>query len=243
MLSALTLLSLVLVSFAANPYATYPSVARSASINGFADPIYGQVPECAKECLKKDTSVTPCPYWDPGCLCVIPTFAGAVAECIAQNCQGDLVQLATDLAVGLCNSVGANTWMIPASLVTALSEARKEAVATATSAEQSLASAQALPAALSSAESTVTTAASVESSKAVVSTTSAPSSAAPASSSKAASSAATSSAKPASSSAATSSAKPASSSAASSVASASTFQGLAAAHAVPVVALAIAMVM
>ena len=30
-----------------NPYTIYPSVAKTASINGFADRIYDQLPECA----------------------------------------------------------------------------------------------------------------------------------------------------------------------------------------------------
>ena len=53
-----------------NPYTIYPSVAKTASINGFADRIYDQLPECAKPCMFQNTGVTPCPYWDTGC-CVL----------------------------------------------------------------------------------------------------------------------------------------------------------------------------
>ena len=34
-----------------NPYATYPSVPKTASINGFADRIYDLLPEWAKPCM------------------------------------------------------------------------------------------------------------------------------------------------------------------------------------------------
>ena len=44
-----------------------------------------QLPECAKECVKQSTSSTPCPYWDTGCLCVMPQFAGAVGNCVAKT--------------------------------------------------------------------------------------------------------------------------------------------------------------
>ena len=57
-----------------NPYTIYPSVAKTASINGFADRIYDQLPECAKPCMFQNTGVTPCPYWDTGCLCIMPTL-------------------------------------------------------------------------------------------------------------------------------------------------------------------------
>ena len=46
------------------------AVSRTASINGFSDPLYDAVPECAQACLVRSTSNTPCPYWDAGCLCV-----------------------------------------------------------------------------------------------------------------------------------------------------------------------------
>lgn len=58
-------------SINAADYETYPTVAHTASINGFADKIYDRLPECAKPCVQQDTGNTPCPYWDPGCLCVM----------------------------------------------------------------------------------------------------------------------------------------------------------------------------
>ena len=89
-----SLLSIVSIALAAtvsatsdgtNAYTAYPSVAKTASINGFADKIYDQLPECAKECVKQSTSNTPCPYWDTGCLCVMPQFGGAIGDCVAKT--------------------------------------------------------------------------------------------------------------------------------------------------------------
>ncbi|KAF3985791.1 hypothetical protein FT663_03647 [Candidozyma haemuli var. vulneris] len=100
---------------------------RSASINGFADPIYGEMPECAKSCVSQSTSSTPCPYWDAGCLCVIPTFSYKVAQCIAEACQGNDVKVATDLAFGVCKDAGITTfpeWNINTALMEALDAAR-----------------------------------------------------------------------------------------------------------------------
>lgn len=89
-----------------NNWATYPSVAKTASINGLADRFYDQLPSCAQECYKKPTSSTPCPYWDTGCLCVIPTWINAVAACIAENCKGKDVASATDPAISACSAAG-----------------------------------------------------------------------------------------------------------------------------------------
>ena len=102
---------------AENPYATFPTVARTASINGFADKLYDQLPECAKPCVEEDTGITPCPYWDPGCLCVMSNWGGEVAECIAENCEGSGVSTATSLATSVCSSAGVPSpyWYIPAS--------------------------------------------------------------------------------------------------------------------------------
>ena len=41
--------------------------------------------------------MTPCPYWDTGCLCIMPTFAGAIGSCIAEKCKGQDVVAATSL--------------------------------------------------------------------------------------------------------------------------------------------------
>ncbi|KAK6456609.1 putative hyphal surface antigen precursor [Scheffersomyces xylosifermentans] len=126
------LLSFVSVSLA-NNWATYPQVPKTASINGFADPIYDLLPQCAKKCVEFSTGNTPCPYWDTGCFCVMPQWSGLVAQCVAENCAGQDVVVATSLATSLCSKVGANTWMMPASLSTALATAAgnaKDAVAT-----------------------------------------------------------------------------------------------------------------
>ncbi|CUM56031.1 unnamed protein product [Debaryomyces tyrocola] len=119
---------------AENPYATFPTVVRTASINGFADKIYSQLPECAKPCVEEDTGSTPCPYWDPGCLCVMSNWGGPVAECIAENCQGDNVVTATSLATSVCSSAGVPSpyWYIPASASADLLQAAAAATVTGT---------------------------------------------------------------------------------------------------------------
>jgi len=125
MLYIYTLLVAALVSFvqAADNYATYPKIPKTASINGFADPIVDLLPDCAKECVKFSTKNTPCPYWDTGCFCVMPQWAGLVGQCIAKNCKGEDVQSARFLATSLCSTVGANTWMMPASISDMMSSA------------------------------------------------------------------------------------------------------------------------
>lgn len=109
----------------ADAYTQYPSVPKTASINGFADRIYALVPDCAKDCLRESTGSTPCPYWDTGCLCIMPTFAGAIGNCIADNCRGNNVVVATSLAYSICSSAGVwePYWMPPASVTTRLNEA------------------------------------------------------------------------------------------------------------------------
>lgn len=111
----------------ANNWATYPQVPKTASINGFADPIIDFLPDCAKECVKFSTGNTPCPYWDTGCFCVMPQWAGLVGQCVAEKCKGKDVQSATSLATSLCSKVGANTWIIPKSIETQLSTAAGKA--------------------------------------------------------------------------------------------------------------------
>lgn len=113
----------LLAASAVADWATYPMVSKSASINGFADPIYDLLPECAKGCVKLSTRNTPCPLWDTGCYCVMPQWSGEVGKCIAENCKGGDVVSAESLATSLCSKVGANKWVIPASISTALSKA------------------------------------------------------------------------------------------------------------------------
>ena len=112
-----------------NPYTIYPSVAKTASINGFADRIYDQLPECAKPCMFQNTGVTPCPYWDTGCLCVMPQFGGAIGDCVAKNCKGKEVDSVESLATSICSSAGVGEpyWMIPSSVSDALAD-RKSVV-------------------------------------------------------------------------------------------------------------------
>lgn len=122
---ALTLIAAKVAS--ANNWETYPEVPKTASINGFADPIYDDLPECARECVELSTGNTPCPYWDTGCLCVMPQWSGAVAQCIAESCREDDVVSATSMAYSLCSEVGADLWLMPASITAALTSAAGEA--------------------------------------------------------------------------------------------------------------------
>ncbi|CUM56944.1 unnamed protein product [Debaryomyces tyrocola] len=102
----------------------YPSVAHTATINGFADPIYYELPECAHSCVKKDTDAMS--YWNTGCICVMSNWG---AECIAENCKGSEVSTATSLATSIYFSAGVPTyWYIPASDVTALLSAAEATV-------------------------------------------------------------------------------------------------------------------
>lgn len=131
--------SALLAASQAVNWSTYPHVPQTASINGFADRIYADLPTCAQQCVKFDTDNTPCPYWDTGCLCVMPQWSGEVASCIADKCSGDQVSSATYLAVSICTSAGAS-WVLPASLTTALEKAAEETGAAAASATTTAAS-------------------------------------------------------------------------------------------------------
>lgn len=134
----------LLASVLASNWDTYPSVPKTASINGFADPIKSKLPSCAVNCVDYSTGNTPCPYWDTGCLCVMPQWSGLVGECIASNCTGSDVASATSLAFSLCSSVGANLWMMPASISTELSVAAGKAVAELTTMDDSGSASQTL---------------------------------------------------------------------------------------------------
>lgn len=116
----------------AQNWSTYPSVVKTATINGFADPVYSNVPSCAQQCLTENESTdsTPCPYWDTGCLCMMSQFEGPIAECVASACQGSDVAVFTNAATSVCSSAGVNSpyWYIPSSASGALA-----AAATATS--------------------------------------------------------------------------------------------------------------
>lgn len=133
---------------------TYPSVPQTASINGFSDNVKSKFPTCAVDCADFSTSNTPCPYWDTGCLCVMPQWSGQVASCIAESCTGKDVESATSLAFSLCSKVGANMWVMPASIstelelaaeVSAASEATSDASSAATSSAASSTSEAATP--------------------------------------------------------------------------------------------------
>ncbi|WEJ97771.1 hypothetical protein PSN45_005332 [Yamadazyma tenuis] len=125
-----------------NPYATFPSVPHTASINGFADRIYADLPSCAQACVKQDTGITPCPYWDTGCLCVITNWSGEVADCVASACAGSEVGTFTSLATSLCSSAGVPSpyLFLPDSASAALISAASRGGAT-TTAESSAAAA------------------------------------------------------------------------------------------------------
>lgn len=135
--SSLILLYSLIVPALCSNWDTYPSVPKTASVNGF-DRINSLLPECGKECPHLDTGNTPCPYWDTGCLCVMPQWSGPVAQCFASSCSGEELVSCTSLALSLCSSVGANMWLMPASVSTILinavnAEATGDASATDTS--------------------------------------------------------------------------------------------------------------
>ncbi|GEQ69470.1 hypothetical protein JCM33374_g3142 [Metschnikowia sp. JCM 33374] len=116
--------STLLAYVVAANWSTYPSVSKTATVNGFADPIMNNLPKCAQSCVGFSTNNTPCPYWDTGCLCVMPQWSGQVAACFVSACSAasDLAS-ATSAAYSLCSSAGANVWMMPASLSTELQKA------------------------------------------------------------------------------------------------------------------------
>ncbi|KAK9474213.1 uncharacterized protein V1510DRAFT_412725 [Dipodascopsis tothii] len=113
---------------AAANYDTYPSVAQTASVNGLADPIDAELPSCAVACFAISTDNTPCPYWDTGCLCVMPQWTGEVAECLISACGGSEIASATSLANSACVSAGISLYL-PASAIAELSSAEANAVA------------------------------------------------------------------------------------------------------------------
>jgi DNA polymerase sigma len=124
--------SLILATIAsADDFATYPKVPKSYTINGFADPVYDAIPECAKECVSYKNP-TICPTFDSGCFCVMPNWNALVAECLVNKCSGKDVVQATSAITSMCNRVGANTWAMPASYSTALSNAAIKDVEAAT---------------------------------------------------------------------------------------------------------------
>lgn len=129
-LCSAALLGLAAAATTTNGYETYPAVTKTASINGFADKIYDSLPECARLCVSVSTASTPCPYWDTGCLCVMTTWQSDVADCIAANCKGNDVAVATSLAVSICSSAGVwdPYWIIDDAASTSLASA--EAVTT-----------------------------------------------------------------------------------------------------------------
>ena len=140
--TAIVSAAVVLAADDANQWATYPSVAKTASINGFADRIVDTVPECAKSCLESQgTGNTPCPYWDTGCLCVMPQFNGPIAECVIKACGGSEVGDVASQATAACSAAGVwePYWMLPSSDNAAISSAiaNTEEASSATSTEES----------------------------------------------------------------------------------------------------------
>jgi hypothetical protein len=148
--------SAVLASVAlAVDYGTYPQVPKSYTINGFADPVYDNLPSCAKSCVTMKNP-TVCPDFDSGCFCVMPNWNGLVASCLVDSCNGGDVKQASEVIVSMCNRVGANTWALPPALSTSISSAInvKDVEATTTPDATSSAEATTTPAAESSAPAT-----------------------------------------------------------------------------------------
>lgn len=131
--------TLVLAATAlAADFATFPKVPKTYTINGFADPVYDAIPECAKECVSFENP-TICPTFDSGCFCVMTNWNALVAECLVKNCAGDDIVQATSAITSMCNRVGANTWAMPASYSDALEQAAIKEVEVETTAEETVA--------------------------------------------------------------------------------------------------------
>lgn len=139
MIFALPLAAIIATVAAAdegNQWATYPSVPKTATINGFGDPVFDSLPACAQPCVRESTSSTPCPYWDTGCLCVMTTWSSKVTECYAENCSGSDAQKAYDASVQVCKNAGVwePYWIINDAASSAISSAAaKEATTQAES--------------------------------------------------------------------------------------------------------------
>lgn len=220
-----------------NGYETYPSVAHTASINGFADKIYDLLPSCAQTCVTKSTSSTVCPYWDTGCLCVISAWISDVADCFASACSGSDVASATSLATSLCSSAGVASpyWLIDSAASSSLAAAVAEVAsssATTTAETTTSATAATTSEAAATTEATSTTEETTAAASTEPAVTSADATTAATSATTEATSAAGTTAA-ADSSAAADSAAASSDSAAASAASVSTYSGVAAVAAVP----------
>ncbi|KAK7679506.1 hypothetical protein QCA50_017407 [Cerrena zonata] len=142
-------------------YETYPSVAHTASFDGFADPIYDKVPSCAQKCLRdtvSDAEDTVCPYWDTGCLCVMESFNDAQVSCLVDACSGTDINSFTSLATSLCSSAGVGSpyWYIASSdsslLASAAAKTTVDSESSATSAAASAAASAEATQAVSSTE-------------------------------------------------------------------------------------------
>lgn len=149
MIFALPLAALVASAAAetANQWATYPSVPKTATINGFADPVFDSLPECAQPCVKESTSSTPCPYWDTGCLCVMTTWSSKVTECYAEKCTGSDAQKAYDASVNICKNAGVwePYWIVNDAAKDAVSSAAAKEPATSEAAESTPATSSSAP--------------------------------------------------------------------------------------------------
>lgn len=142
-------------------YETYPSVAHTASFDGFADPIYDKVPSCAQKCLRdtvSDAEDTVCPYWDTGCLCVMESFNDAQVSCLVDACSGTDINSFTSLATSLCSSAGVGSpyWYIASSdsslLASAAAKTTADSESSATSGAASAAASAEVTQAVSSTE-------------------------------------------------------------------------------------------
>ena len=82
-------------------------VPKTASINGFADPIYDLLPDCAKECVKFSTSNTPCPYWDTGCFLRDATMGWfSWSMCLLKSVGVKMLLVPDSWLLSLCSVVG-----------------------------------------------------------------------------------------------------------------------------------------
>ncbi|KAG7664400.1 uncharacterized protein J8A68_002073 [[Candida] subhashii] len=97
--------------------------AEPSDPNNFRDSVMDSLPECAKHCVAEgNIGDTPCGHGGTGCLCVMPQYNGPIGLCFARDCFGEDASQATEAAISVCSSAGAEApyWTIPADVSSSL---------------------------------------------------------------------------------------------------------------------------
>ena len=130
------LLATAIVSFyassaSAEDYATYPSVAHTATINGFADPIYGRNSLNVLSRVSKKTLIAHHVHTGIQAVFVLcQTGVLQLLNVLLKIVRVVMFQLLTSLATSICSSAGVPSpyWYIQASDATALQSAAEATV-------------------------------------------------------------------------------------------------------------------